>query len=608
MSGLTDIAITVNALGWTLVHFLWQGALVAVFMSMIFVLIPPRHSRQRYLAGLALYFLLLPVAINTFLFFLESSSIKSEILPGEFPMVSVTSGVKPDLGFWLNEGIEPMLPLIVILWTLGVALLGLKTVFAWVGTRRLVRTDVAAVASGLQKRIDRLVKRFRVRQSVTVLVSTRVIVPTVIGWIKPVILIPAGVLARLPVQQLEMVIAHELAHIRRYDYLVNLLQVVIDTLFFYHPAVRWMSRKIRQEREHCCDDFVLGHQCRPALYARALANLEFLRRPPDTTAVAATGGDLLHRVHRIASKKVPRKSAGFAQLVMMTVLVAVAAVGAKGGLEISTFSPVAAPDSGSLKGQTIFAGPFSSSRDHWMNQFDLYDRIRLGLENNSSDSIAAGQSLLSREVGSSEASLPVVVNAAKQKPSIVKANDGAFQLEKKPRNPQHAGLQHNLPMQVDMPKTDVDTGFTESDMNATKLIKKARKKATVKPVKTVNPKYPSYARSRAVEGWVKLTFTVDKRGRAKAITVVDSSPEQVFDRAAEKALRKWKFEVLPGHNTDRPLVQTFDFSLHPSDDRQSSRNRRCNTTGSNICGMFYRQETVEKYGPQAVRMEASNKK
>jgi TonB family protein len=107
---------------------------------------------------------------------------------------------------------------------------------------------------------------------------------------------------------------------------------------------------------------------------------------------------------------------------------------------------------------------------------------------------------------------------------------------------------------------------------------------------------------------VKLTFTVDKRGRAKAITVADSSPEKVFEQAAKSALRKRKFEVLPGHNTTNPLVQTFDFALHPSDDRQSSRNRRCNTTGSNIRGMFYRQETVEKYGPQAVRTEASNKK
>jgi len=161
--------------------------------------------------------------------------------------------------------------------------------------------------------------------------------------------------------------------------------------------------------------------------------------------------------------------------------------------------------------------------------------------------------------------------------------------------------------QPDLSLDSVASNPVDSKMDKQQISLEPRKKATVNPIKTVSPKYPSYARSRAIEGWVKLSFTVDKRGRAKDITVLEASPVQVFERAAEKALRKWKFEILTGHSVDKSLVQTFDFSMHPSDVRPISRNRRCNKTGSYICGMFYRQETVENYGSQSVRMEASNK-
>lgn len=608
MSGLADITIFVNALGWTLIHFLWQGAMVAILMWLIYSLIPQNRSQQRYLAGLCLYLLLLPVSISTFLFFSKSTSITTEILSGEFPMVSVASGVKPGLGFWLDEGIEPILPLIVILWALGVTLLALKTLFAWVGTRWLVRKNVTAISTGLQERVDRLMIRFHVRQAVSVLVSTRVKVPTVIGWIRPVILIPAGVLARLPVQQLEMVIAHELGHIRRYDYLANLLQVVIDTLFFYHPGVRWMSSRIRQEREHCCDDFVLSHQCRPSLYARALANLEILRRPAHTTVLAATGGDLLHRVHRIAGSDLPGKSAGFAQLAMMTVLIAVAAAGASSGLEISAYSPVVSSETIRMTGRYTFAGSLNSGRDQWMDQLEPYDRIRQGNENSVQSNVRQDPPINNNQAEQSTNLTPVVKKVSGQREHLdAESSSQPVHSETKPPSIQLAGLDRSMLAQPDRSMDRVVIEAADSEIDKQQNGEKPRKKATVKPIKTVSPKYPSYARSRAVEGWVKLSFTVDKRGRAKDIKVLDGSPLQVFDRAAEKALRKWKFEILPGHNVDKSLVQTFDFSMYPSDVRPVSRNRRCNKTGSNICGMFYRQETVENYGPQSVRIEASNK-
>jgi beta-lactamase regulating signal transducer with metallopeptidase domain len=376
---MDDIAVLVNALGWTLIHFLWQGMLVASLMWLLLKLIPQQRSRPRYLVGVGLYFLLLPVSVNTFIFFFKSATAAPAVMSINMPMVSVAAGVRPGLDFWLNEGIEPLLPLVVLLWALGVSVLALRTLIGWAGTRILVRKNVESISADLQQRVDGLIDRLQVRQAVAVLVSGRVKVPTVIGWIKPVILLPASVLVRLPVQQLEMIIAHELGHIHRYDYVINLLQVVIDTLFFYHPQVRWMSRCIRQEREHCCDDFVLKHECKPVVYARALANLEILRQPANATALAATGGDLLHRVHRIANGEFPRKSAGFAQFAMMLALVTVAGMGARSGLEVGLHSPTGQLPDVFTDDQFSFSASIVRPAG-WESVPDPYGQIRQGIK------------------------------------------------------------------------------------------------------------------------------------------------------------------------------------------------------------------------------------
>src|SRR6185295_2411884 len=122
--------------------------------------------------------------------------------------------------------------------------------------------------------------------------------PTVVGWLRPVVLVPVGALAGLPADQVEALLLHELAHIRRHDYLVNILQNVAESLLFYHPAVWWISGHIRAERELCCDDmavFVCGDSLS---YARALAQLESFR-PAQVSALAANGGSLADRIARL---------------------------------------------------------------------------------------------------------------------------------------------------------------------------------------------------------------------------------------------------------------------------------------------------------------------
>ena len=198
--------------------------------------------------------------------------------------------------------IERLLPTLILIWIAGVSLLSLRLLTGWIWVQRLRARGNAPAADAWQQMATRLSRRLHIRRAITLLESTLVDVPTVIGWLKPVVLLPASALAALSPQQLEAILAHELAHIRRHDYLVNLLQTLVETLLFYHPAVWWLSRRIRIERENCCDDLAVSLCGDPVAYASALADLESLRSetaPTHHIAMAATGGSLLQRIRRL---------------------------------------------------------------------------------------------------------------------------------------------------------------------------------------------------------------------------------------------------------------------------------------------------------------------
>src|SRR5204863_1628482 len=184
-------------------------------------------------------------------------------------------------------------------WLFGVTLLLGRMAGGWWHVRRLHRMALATLSSPWQTACRRLAYRLGLPAAAHVVESGLVDVPTVVGWLRPAILLPVAALASLSPAQVEAILAHELAHIRRHDYAVNVLQTIVETLLFYHPAVWWLSNRIREEREHCCDDVAIAVCGDPVSYARALAELETFRSASASMAVAATGGSLIRRVRRI---------------------------------------------------------------------------------------------------------------------------------------------------------------------------------------------------------------------------------------------------------------------------------------------------------------------
>ncbi|HWM92225.1 MAG TPA: M56 family metallopeptidase [Thermoanaerobaculia bacterium] len=305
-----------QAVGWALVHFLWQGALVAAGLAAGLALMRGRSASARYVLAVGALAVLVALPVVTALRSYEpvvpiERSTPSPALPrfaGEGAPAPASGEIPGEIPTVFRDVVRPWMPSLLVVWLAGVVLLSVWHLGGWVQALRLTRRGTRPVEEQWELALIRLRRRLGIEQAVALLESSSVPVPAVVGWLRPVILVPASAFTGLTPQQLEAVLAHELAHVRRHDYLINLLQAVAETLLFYHPAVWWVSRQVRQEREICCDDLAVA-VCGDRLgYARALATLEELRTPSPRLALGADGGSLLRRIRRIAG--VPERTGG----------------------------------------------------------------------------------------------------------------------------------------------------------------------------------------------------------------------------------------------------------------------------------------------------------
>jgi CubicO group peptidase (beta-lactamase class C family) len=324
MRNLNDVLSTpiIQTLGLTLLHFLWQGTLIAIMFAVILYLFKGSSSTLRYNLSCVALAVMVIVPIATFIYLLPSvkpvynfveepgvvpssptevSTEPTEVLATETPnSVQETSVTPQPYKLPTIKSFKQYLPWLVVVWLLGVMILSIRLLGGLYLAHKLRTKGIKPVSEILETKLQELIQKLRLSKKVRLRESVMVNVPVVIGWLKPVILLPASVLSGLSSEQLELILAHELAHIRRNDYLVNILQKVAETLLFYHPAIWWISGVIRQERENCCDDLAIQIcQSDKLHYARTLAHLETLR-PSSQLAMAANGGSLLKRIQRLA--------------------------------------------------------------------------------------------------------------------------------------------------------------------------------------------------------------------------------------------------------------------------------------------------------------------
>ncbi|HVG54919.1 MAG TPA: M56 family metallopeptidase [Vicinamibacterales bacterium] len=371
----------IDVAGWTLVHFVWQGALIALVAALALRLLRSSRPQVRYVVACAALGVMLaapmitalaltsaprvPIADSIHVLRSPQGSVVGVALTTPWSAPRSTSGAAPsvtELRLPAPVNTESLFSLLVTFWMAGVAILLLRLTAGCWRIRQLQAIARLEEPSRWQSLAEQIAVRLGLRRRFSVVESARVVTPTVIGWLQPIVLLPIAAMAGLSPRQVEAILAHELAHIRRHDFVINFLQTLAETVLFYHPAVWWMSRRIRTEREHCCDDVAVAISGDATEYAAALAELATWSLSHPALAMAATHGPLVSRIRRLLrmpdSDRGPRRTT-FAVAAVLTSVVVLGAVGtilrAQPILgEKEAFGP---PQVNRLLGFNLFPGP-----------------------------------------------------------------------------------------------------------------------------------------------------------------------------------------------------------------------------------------------------------
>ena len=518
----------IYALGWTLLHFLWQGALVGAAYGVARIALAHSRPQARYALGLGALALLAVLPVATL------AHLAPVSVAGDASLVAGTSVVVGSLAAVdaaAGTQIEPMLPWLVGAWLVGVLFCALRALLQYVRMRRLCRRGAEPLPEW-DERLRELCRRFGVTRPVRLLRSAIVQTPSLFGWIAPVIVLPASVLVGLTPQQIELVIAHELGHVRRWDYAVNLLQIVVETVLFYHPVVHFISRDVRNEREACCDDLVLRRGADPVDYAKTLASLEELRGMTHAPALAASGGHLVGRIRRIVGVEPRFGAPAFGAQAVLVAALAFAAVMsvkpvARDVLNLAVSEPAAMTEVAATPAELVTRA------------------AALAVERALAPETTTATTVPASPVTAAPESMPVAADEA-----------GALA---PPKARLALALPSFAPPVATAPAAVSDLSFERaSRLAAARPALPARREAIA--IETIQPEYPRRAALAGLEGQVVLSFFVDGSGRARNIKVASSSGAPEFAQSAVAALRRWRFSTdsIEAHVR---FAQTFDFAL-----------------------------------------------
>jgi len=301
---------TVQAIAWTLIHFCWQGAAIALIYRCLSLFTARSSSNTRYLLALSALLLMLAATFATFAFEMRTGSSAAVFATGEGAAHYIISPVNtPQAGaaqpaasassaasMNTSESLLslPALPLKVVrlidgLWLLGVLTLALRSIGGWWLIQRLRATATVEAPAAVRASFRHIAHLLGIEKAVLLRVSSAIAGPVTVGALRALVLLPLSAATSLSPDELEVVLAHELAHVRRADFVWNLAQTFVETLFFFHPAVWWIGSRIRHERELCCDDLALTVCPDPVVYASALYRLEQQRSRQLQLAMALDG-------------------------------------------------------------------------------------------------------------------------------------------------------------------------------------------------------------------------------------------------------------------------------------------------------------------------------
>lgn len=550
-----------HTVAWTLLHFVWQGLLIGAAWLLLRRLSASHGWRHGCALAALVACLAAPVATVSMLsgadavpatavLGAQGTTAPATVDAAAIEATATTAAAATGRSPWA-------LPL-VALWLLGALLASLRLLADWRLLRRALREGREPPPALLaimhsQMRLLGITRKVRLR------LTARISAPGVYGLLRPVILLPTALALGLPRDQVETLILHELAHIRRADLVSNVLILVARTLLYFHPVVHLVCRELERTRETLCDDLVVGLKVDPIKYARALSMAEQFRQAVPLPLLTATGGELTERVHRILhiddGRSQQRRDR--APLVITLAFAATAMAG------VNLLGPdpardLARPDFVALYrvlAPSQAPAPLAIAPMALPRPQPLRPTLSVPANRLEADAAPAPTAALAAAATTPAAAEPPAAALATPAPPTAMA----------------------LPEPEPLPMPLVEVPAAGASLAAAQATTSAAA-PTPRVLRRVQPAYPRVARLQGLEGSVELAFSVDARGQPVAVEVVAASPPaSAFEQAALEAFRRWRFAVPEGAVAGTRHRQIFDFSLGPD-------GGRCVTPiGTRIC-------------------------
>ncbi|WP_076417772.1 TonB family protein [Colwellia sp. UCD-KL20] len=616
----------IYSIAHTLIHFLWQGVLVALVLKTLLVFTPNQKSQLRYAfaSGAMILNLILPLITFFIIFkpdYLQLSQHLSQTSITGFEFTQIIS----QQGEWYSNVID-YLPYLTFAWLTVISILSLKLLFELYSVNQLPKQDTLIPDADLLTRFQALSLQIGIKKVPTLLISLNTSVPMAIGWIKPIVLIPVSMLTGLTPTQLDMLILHELAHIRRYDYIVNFIQSLVEIILFFHPCVIWVSNQMRNEREYCSDDIAVKHCGNPIAYAHTLADTASLcnkhrHHSIPSMAMAASGGDLTQRVLRLVNEhhcsSNNQISKWFASLTILSVILFISSQQLITQLEVeltsSSYTPIIeVPHNKRVLNSNNELFNKNVEKTNTTNDEQLVEsrKVKVQVTSHSIEQVQ-NTTIKQTKVNQSNTEKSTIISKNKQKLDVstqqvskdiedklveievstikkyASSNNKSIsqlafkqtKLNKKTSLAKSAYSKQLAELNTELNDNDLRTPAKKLNMSNSSKPYQSTQQATLNSKKefdkqltqsaeliySVPPRYPSTAKRKGIELEVKVDFTIDAKGNVKDIVFPTVKHKiNYFKTSVRLAIEKWRFKPAKnnGEAIDSKMSKIFSFSLH----------------------------------------------
>lgn len=604
----------IYSIALTLIHFLWQGVLVALVLKTALVFTPNQKSQLRYAFSSAAMILNLLFPLVTFFIIFKPDYLQLTQHLSQSPITGfeLTQMISQQ-GEWYSNVVD-YLPYLTITWLSVISVLSLKLMFELYSVNQLPKQDTLTPDEDLFTRFQGLSHQIGIKNVPSLMLSLNTTVPMAIGWIKPIVLIPVTMLTGLTPTQLDMLMLHELAHIRRYDYVVNFIQSIVEIILFFHPCVLWVSNQMRNEREYCSDDIAVKHCGNPIAYAHTLADTASLcnkhrNHSIPNMAMAASGGDLTQRVLRLVNEhhcaSSNQVSKWFASLTILSVILFVSSQQLITQLEIELNSSSYPPKIEVFDSQVLFDAEeifntnstvsFQNTNNEIVAkkepvkksvientkrinditieskqkpQSNTEKNIEIKVSNSKQESKIAAQPPFD-EIENKLTEIETSTTGKYTSPSNKSISELAFEKtdSSKKTSPTKNVYSEQLIELASEPKHNEPRipakkiGINSSpniDTNNSKVALDNESKLDNSPtinaelIYSIPPRYPSTAKRKGIELEVKVDFTIDAKGNVKNI-IFPTVKHQMnyFKTSVRLAVEKWRF--IPAQNNGEAI-------------------------------------------------------